>query len=185
MGRRGSQGPQGPQGEQGPQGPQVEQGPQGPQGPQGEQGPGYLTTYASAKFDVPQVDENGSPDCINFNNIFPPVNITHIDGQPLFITLNSGKYLITWTINLSYDFNLEIDIKFRIFQKSVSKYVQEVVETLLPSNNKSIDRIISGQITIMASANDELSLCYISESASKPYTVNFIKGYISILKIAD
>ena len=63
--------------------------------------------------------------------------------------------------------------------------MQEVAETLLPSNNKPISKIISGQITIEASANDELALCYISDSSARPYTVNLEKGYISILKIAD
>lgn len=91
----------GPPGPPGPPGTPGEQGPRGPRGPRGPAG-AFATRFAAAHSDITQVITAATETPIRFPvNNFPPVGIVHpVNGNTTqFQVLNTGLYLITWTLS--------------------------------------------------------------------------------------
>ena len=102
---RGPQGPPGPPGTPGTQGPR---GPRGPRGPAGA----FALRFAAAHSDTPQAVEATGDTLVDFTiNNFTPVGIIHpfAGDDSQFQVLNTGLYLITWTMSVTALIQSEVD----------------------------------------------------------------------------
>lgn len=111
-------GPQGPQGVPGTPGAQGPRGPRGPRGPAGA----FAQRFAAAHNDAPQVilQLANTPVLFPIDN-FTPVGIVHpvAADTSQFQVLNTGLYLITWTMTVAATVIEEPDVfSVRLFNVS-------------------------------------------------------------------
>lgn len=116
---RGPPGPPGPPGAPGEPGPRGQRGPRGPAG-------AFALRFAAAHNDVTQVINALTDTPVRFPvNNFPPVGIVHPVGgnTTQFQVLNTGLYLITWTLSGVTDSVDGEDVTTRLFNVTTNNTI--------------------------------------------------------------